>query len=129
MYDRSEFIETMGKRKAEENEARVPQLMQIKAAGVSASLLTRMPEWDKFLSYLQAVRDPIQETWESLGEELDNPEIMDPIDVAEKRTKRMMMAANLELLDSIMRLPADLMEGGEQADKIMESFLGADAVA
>lgn len=128
-YDRSDFVESVAKQRLEKDEQQIPQILQVKSAALSAEMLTGSVEWDKFLGYLQAVREQIERDRQMLGDDLDDPKITDPDTVMGIKTRRAAMATNLELLDAIMQLPIDLVNGGKEADKIMERFTSESSAA
>ena len=128
-YDRGEFVESAHKKQREKQDQSLPQIIQIRSAGHSAELLTGQPEWDKFLGYLAAVREQIEQDRERLTAELDDIDTVDPDVVMGITTRRAAMATNLKLLDAVMQLPLDLIKGGKEAGKIMERFTSASTAA
>ena len=102
------------RKKAKEKNA-LNKYQAVEQATVSNELLTNSPEWNIYLQELQAILDKSKEARLSFQLRLEDPEVSDPIEVTAIRNKIFILNERIGILDSVMRLPKDIIETGKEA--------------
>lgn len=80
----------------------------LKSAAVSAEKLTGTPEWDRYLSYMQAEREEFQKQYIGWREKLEYAKSQE--DVKECQINCAIYKSCVQVLEKFMELPATLMK-------------------
>jgi len=104
--------------------ARAKTLTAVRQASVHMDLLTGDPNWDVFLSYLQAMVKGAAESRDGLMNMLADPKLVDPNRVSQMRIDVMLHNERITNYQTVMEIPSRLRKSRESADielkKLME---------
>jgi hypothetical protein len=125
-YDRDQFLAVVSKKRDELMRASLPQAREMHAAAVSMSLLTNDPQWDRYNSLLQGMRDRVQARKEEAERKQADPTVWASEALFKLKSDVLCADYALGVLDTILALPKALHEGGEKAQEIIHKFEGAD---
>jgi len=121
-HSREEFvasIETRRKRKVRENERSFQQIAQ---AAVPAAAITGSKEWDFLLSLMQAEVERLDQVVQGLTEAYAIDPSFDPIKMSEAKAAIRIAVAQRDTLKSVMALPKEIIEKGEQAQLALQQY-------
>lgn len=108
------------------HERDIRRLETIRQAAVQANLLTGDRNWDRFLSYLQAMVEKYEQLMVAARDRI----LVDAVDAEEIRHLRLQVARASEaitVLKAVMAAPKVLVEHGEKATEILAGMTEADA--
>ena len=122
MISLDEFIEQMANRPGSKGDGLADDaLIQRRLvdftvqAAVSAEKLTANPEWDRFLSYLQASLERANAERQSVIDKLIETHVLDPQSLALLKIRQAWLDGVRHALNWAMVLPKQLVENGEAA--------------
>lgn len=122
-YDRNQVAEAAARARDRRAQEQIPQLRVVQAqAVVMEKLLTDFDHWNKYLSYLQNVRNNVQSSRDSAQQKQNDPAIWDPHQMAKLKSDILRADSMLETLDFVMSLPKALIEDGEKAKDLIQTF-------
>lgn len=104
----------------EPNEAEVRHLRGLRQAEVSADRLTGDPDWDAFLSYIQAAIDSTLEQKRVLEDRLLAADVVEQSEIIKIKIALRECIARIEAWIAVMNLPADIKKNGKEAKHLME---------
>lgn len=121
MITRDDYHKTFWRQRREAAIGEARQLAgAVHAAAVSASALTGNPDFDRFLSYLQAALEGASRDRQALLDRLSDPMLVDPTEVARTRAAASVQATREQLLKHVIALPRQLIEQGDKARGLLE---------
>lgn len=118
-YERKDFLKLVAQRRGTEAVDRIPALEMMAQAAVAAENLTGYPEWDLFLSYIQAAIETTKGHQTSFDAILKDPLITDENELRRARIAYFQCAERVLAWEVVLQLPKDLKESGEKAKDIL----------
>ncbi len=97
-----------------------PQLKMLAQAEVSAKMLTGDPQWDRFLSYLQAALEHTQGQADAAAETIANPSVVNNDQIMAAKAIITECNARVDAWNAVISLPKDLIEMGDQATALLD---------
>ena len=95
-------------------------LETLSQAQIKAEHVTGDPNWDTFLSYIQAAVESHEEELEQLKTMLESPVMVAPDDIMRLKIAIISCRARLAAWDAVISLPKDIKEHGEKARAILD---------
>lgn len=86
---------------------------------VDATNLTGSPEWDLFLSCIEAARTQAKQAQDYYSSILHDPTIVDANTMAQAKSSYTVASERVKVLDEIVKVPADIIKAGEQAKDLL----------
>ena len=118
---RDDWLKSLPARRRESALADAQRLAgTVHAAAVSAANLTGQPDWDRFLSYLQAALEGAEADRRALLDKLADPMMIDPQEIARTRAQAGVQAIRIQMLAHVIALPKALMADGEKARGLLD---------
>jgi hypothetical protein len=114
-FDLSDYRKAGEAQKLSRNRTEAPKIVAAARAAVSAEAVTTSPEWNEFLTYLQESRNGFERILKANLERLADPRVITPDQIAAHRNEAIMAKASIVVLDAVMTLPKDLLEGRKRA--------------
>lgn len=100
--------------------ARTAQALEgITREAVRMEALTGNPEWDHFLSYLEAAHKAALRHREVEFAKLRDPMLVDPQEIQRCKIKVAIIDTRIEAIDEIMALPKFIQDHGEKARELI----------
>lgn len=106
----------------QETVRRKPELLGIKRAALSAESVTGDPHWDLFLSI---VNERIKDLQGQLNVAMESLKTSDEFTTSELINQKLavrLAGKQIEALEWVVKLPAQLMEQGDQSKQLLESI-------
>ncbi len=120
---------TEGK-KAERAQERRPQLEMLAQAEVQAGLLTGDPNWDIFLSYIQAVLEVTKGQRDAFAAVIADPATVEHDRIMSAKIGLAECKGLIDAWEAVISLPKDILEVGREARTLLERMPdAADAAA
>ncbi len=107
-------------KRAESAAAHRPQLEMLAQAAVKAELLTGDPNWDRFLSYLQAAAEATEAQRDGFAAIIADPATVNHERIMGAKIGLAECKGRLEAWNAVIALPKDLVEMGAQAKTLLE---------
>ena len=95
-------------------------LQTLSQAQIKAEHVTGDPNWDTFLSYIQAAVDNHEAEIEELKSVLESPHMVAPDDIMRLKIAIISCRSRLSAWDAVIALPRDIKEHGEKARTILD---------
>ena len=86
---------------------------------VRMEALTGNPEWDHFLSYMEAAHKAALKHRDHEFAKLRDPMLVDPQEIQRCKTKIAMVDTRIDTLDELMKLPKFILDHGEKARELI----------
>ena len=106
--------------KAERAAERRPQLEMLAQAEVKAALLTGDPNWDKFLSYLQAALEITEAQPPAFAAVIADPAMVEHDRIMAAKICLAECKGRVEAFEAVISLPKDIMKMGAEAKTLLE---------
>jgi len=110
-----------GKRKAEVGDRRT-DLRILAQATVPINVITHSTEWDFFLSILQAKIESIDASAKGITDAFTSSPSFDAAEMAKYKANLLRLAVSKATLESVMKLPAQILSDGERAQLELFKF-------
>jgi hypothetical protein len=121
-FDRKDFSSLALQRSLDTKAAHKGDLTVIRQAAVAAEYLLGTPEWDVFLSYLQAGVVEAAKARDGFMRDLANPLLVDPNAVAQKRIAVIRLNDRIETLQRVIAMPVEIGKHGKIADEKLKEL-------
>lgn len=100
----------------------VGSLRVIERDALQAQHLTSQPSWDRFLTYLQAALQRLDLVRQSAQAKLNAIGVVDHHSLISAKLELHVAEAQIELLESIMSMPKEIIENGDKARDLLEKI-------
>ncbi len=125
-----DFRNRTGDRQAERAEEHRPQLEMLVQAEVKAGLLTGDPNWDIFLSYIQAVLEVAKGQRDAFAAVIADPATVEHDRIMSAKIGLAECKGLIDAWEAVISLPKDILEVGREARTLLERMPAAtDAAA
>lgn len=122
MPDIEDYRELVGRKKKEKINGERWNLQFLAQAQVRQNNLTGNPDFDRFLSYIQATVESLQEKSKSYEAMLCDPMLVNHDRIMEIKIAKTGVDNMIGALVAVMELPRQIMEVGEQAKEKLKSL-------
>ena len=95
-------------------------LQSLSQAQIKAEHVTGDPNWDTFLSYIQAAVESHEAELEELKTMLESPHMVAPDDIMRLKIAIISCRARLSAWGAVIALPRDIREHGEKARALLD---------
>lgn len=119
--DRKDVTATLAKRHSEATGRLLPMARILAGAAPVMDKLTRTEEWTRYCTYLQGVSEQFAARKKVALEKLGDPAVDDQ-QSKKLRLDIFVADATMDILKFAVELPAAILQGGEEADKFIQSF-------
>ena len=107
-------------------DADVRHLRGLRQAEVSVDRLTGDPDWDVFMTYIQAAIDSTEEQKRGFERRMLAADVVEQSEILKIKIALRECIARIEAWTAVLRLPADIKKNGNKAKSLMEK-LGIEA--
>ena len=125
-FDRKDFVKLTTARAAEARVTQRTDLIQLRQAAVAAEQMMGTPEWDLFLSYIQAGVVEAAKSRDAYMRDIASPLLVDPNAVAQKRIAIIRLNDRIETLQRVIAMPAEIRKHGHVADERLKELAKLD---
>lgn len=105
------------------------RLQTVHQAGVKTALLTGDPNWDFFLTYLQAGVDGMKAQAADLERIILDPHVVDPLILQQSKNMLADLNGRSGALEAVISLPKELIDRGREAKSILERMEETNATS
>ncbi len=119
MFNRGDYEELVRERKGVVKPADRAKLEDIARAAPEMTVLTGTAEWDKYLTYLQAMLEYIEGKIEYTRKSLLDPNVWGIEELTVIKMDLLKFEDRKELLEFVMELPQELVESGKIAKQTL----------
>jgi len=102
-------------------------LRVIERDALQAQHLTSLPSWDRFLTYLQAALQRLERVRSGAQAKLNAIGVVDHGSLIAAKMELHVADGQIELLESIMSMPKEIIEHGDKARDLLEKIGGDHA--
>lgn len=120
--DKKDFAAVVQKRHAEANSRLLPMARLLAGAAPIADQLQRSPEWERYCTYLQGMAERFAASKQGAMEKLADPSITKDEEVRKLRQDVFEADVWVRALQFAIQLPAEILKGGEEADKFIATL-------
>ncbi len=103
---------------------RAPDLRVAQRAELDARAVTAVPEWDTFLTYLQAALETSRKQRSELKEQLLGDALINHDAIMKAKLTFARIEERVVLLEAVIDLPKDLIQNGERATALLGKLDG-----
>lgn len=115
-FDRQQYLDQLNRKKAAKRLELRPQMLMVRQAAVQTEKLTGSPEWDLFLSFIEADLEQFEQWLEQLKAQIaDSPDTD-----WELKKAYFQCEATIATLTAVMALPKDILARGEHAKSLLK---------
>lgn len=115
-FDRKDFTALAAKQRGAKVTAdHQPGLIQLRQAAVAAEQMMGTPEWDVFLSYLEAAKQEAVKMRAGYVTDLTNPRIVDQNEIAKLRIAVFRLDDRIQTLAAVIAMPHEIRKHGHVA--------------
>jgi len=119
MFNRGDYEKLVSERKGVVKPADRAKLEDIARAAPEMTVLTGTTEWDKYLTYLQAMLEYIERKIEYTRKSLLDPNVWGIEELTVIKMDLLKFEDRKELLEFVMELPQELVESGKIAKQTL----------
>lgn len=119
---RERFQESLEKKKRDLVHQDRTQLRVLAQAEVPASALTKSPEWNYYLSLVEAKVEELEESLNTLQRALATDMIFDHAGLATNKAFAMRLKVQIDTLQAVLDLPRQIIEMGERAKLVLVQY-------
>lgn len=121
-FDRKDWDEKREKRIQEAEQQQIPQYQEVVRAIPEMQKLTGRPEWDKYLTYLEGILKATDIELIDLRVKLESPKYWKTEDLVQLKAEVIRLKERYETIDTLMKLPKEIIEIGKAAKSTLERF-------
>ena len=121
-FERKEFSRFAELGAAQARADQLGALATIRQAAVSSERLMGTPEWDIFLSYLEASVIEAAKSRDAYMRDIANPLLVDANAVAQKRIAVIRLNDRIDTLQRVMAMPLEIRDHGKVADEKLKEL-------
>ena len=115
-----EWQEQAKKARAEKAAEHAPQLQMLRQAAFQAEMLTGIPAFDQFLSYLAAAVEDTEGHLKAFEAILADPKVVDTEAIMLAKIAMTECRGRLDAFNAAISLPKDIIEKGAKAKKLLD---------
>ncbi len=122
-FSREDYAQSLkeGREKAHSNGRHSLQdISMVMQAGLSAESVTNHPDWDRFLSMIQAAIEKTDEQRQGYRELLESSALVDPNEIQKIRVQLIICNERISAWKVVIDMPKELMSNAADAIDIME---------
>lgn len=120
-FDRKDYEAHLQDRLRERRKEREPELRRAVQAATAMEQMTGSPEWDYFLSRVEALRQEAEEERKRALEHLEDPSIVSDESIRKARVTGAMARAAIVALDKVLEIPKQALEDGKRAKRVLDA--------
>ena len=120
--DREEWDKLVETRKRETVKRREREIRQVAQAKVPAAALLEDPNWDFFLSLLQAKVEELESHLRALHGAQEHDMSCDPVTLSQQKAQMMSAAVQKATLEQVIAFPKQIIEQGEKAQLALKQY-------
>lgn len=121
-FDRKDWDEKREKIIQEAEQKQIPQYQEVARAIPEMQKLTGRPEWDKYLTYLEGILQATDKELVNLRSKLESPMYWKTEDLVQLKAEVIRLKERYETIDTLMKLPKEIIEIGKAAKSTLERF-------
>lgn len=120
--DREEFSARMREKAADRQAQAMPMIRAAVAVAPIMEKLMAGGEWDRFLPYIQARIDAATRAKVAAVTKLSDPSVYEPSEMSRLKTQIVIADSMIQAWEFAIGLPKALVQGGEEASRMVEAF-------
>lgn len=121
-YDRKDFDDGAAERKQARRVEFLPMARVLAGAAPVMSALTGDASWDRYLTYLQGFVERTTAALVSTRAKLDDPNLWGHLELVKLKSDILVAEGMVQALTLAINLPKAILEGAEQAQKLITEF-------
>lgn len=124
MFDHADYMKSLEAEAREKRRLSAANLQEIVRAEPDMKILTGRQEWDKLLSYLQAVKISCETQLKAAEDRVLSPSLWKNEDIVSAKMDVIRLRERIGVLDLVMTLPKEIIGVGEVAKEKLDELNG-----
>ena len=121
-FDRAEFKKFSEDQNAGRVKSQIPHLRALMAVAPRMEALTHDEKWDTYCAYLTGIKEKLEAAKNGAQVRLNSPAVVNNDEMMTQKIALLVNEAQIQMIDLALELPKALLDGADDAKRLVEKF-------